>query len=91
MTETPEANATVAAATSEKPAPKKKGKDEGREEAWLIVTGPERGRRRAGHAFGKTAVELRVAELSDPELSAIKGDPELAVSVEMRPEAAADA
>lgn len=57
----------------------------GKDEAWLIVSGPERGRRRAGHAFGKSPVEICVADLTDEQLAAIKGDPQLASAIEMRP------
>lgn len=60
-----------------------------REEAWLIVTGPERGRRRAGHAFGASATELRIADLTDEDVAAIKGDPQLVAAIEMRPGEAA--
>lgn len=55
-----------------------------RAEVFLIVTGPERGRRRAGHTFGPTAVELPIADLTDEDLAAIKGDPLLTVSTETR-------
>lgn len=71
-------------AAAEKAPAKKKS----REEAWLVVTGPARGRRRAGHAFGAAPVEIRAAELSNAAIAAIKGDPELVAAIEMRPDEA---
>lgn len=85
MTDTAEQKAAAA----EKAQAKKKAK----EEPWLVVTGPERGRRRAGVTFGPAPVALRIADLPDEAVTAIKGDPQLAAAVEMRPEevAAGDA
>jgi hypothetical protein len=45
----------------------------------LIVTGPEAGRRRAGHVFGKDPVEIDLADLNKGQLDAIEADPLLSV------------
>lgn len=69
------------AAAAEKAVEKKK-----RGVRVLRVTGPERGRRRAGHAFGATAVELRVEDLSEEEIAAIQADPQLISAIGTRSE-----
>lgn len=48
----------------------------------LVVIGPRRGRRRAGRQFGPEPVTIPLAELSDDEIAAIKGDPALTVTEE---------
>ncbi len=86
MPETPEQNSV----TPEKAAaPEKSTRKKAKEEAWLIVSGPANGRRRAGHSFGAEVTELRAADLTDDQIAAIKGDPQLAVAIELRPEAPA--
>lgn len=45
----------------------------------LRVTGPARGRRRAGLAFGPLPVEIDPAALAPEALAAIRADPLLAV------------
>lgn len=47
----------------------------------LTVRGPANGRWRAGRKFTAEAVDIPVEDLSDAELAAIKGDPELFVTV----------
>lgn len=47
-------------------------------EAVLVVTAP-RPRRRAGFAFGRDPVRLRLSQLSDEQLLAIESDPLLSV------------
>jgi hypothetical protein len=47
----------------------------------LTVRGPANGRWRAGRKFTSEAVDIPVEELTDAELAAIKGDPELFVTV----------
>ena len=44
----------------------------------LVVSGPAKGRRRAGRAFGPTPERIPLAELSDDDIAAIAADPELA-------------
>ncbi|MCT4576883.1 hypothetical protein [Donghicola sp.] len=48
----------------------------------LIVTGPRKGRWRAGLKFGPEPVRIPVSELTDEEVEAISGDPKLTVEVE---------
>lgn len=48
---------------------------------YLIVRA-SRPRRRAGRRFGKTPVRLKLANLSEDEIAAIKADPVLSVSDE---------
>lgn len=48
----------------------------------LVVTGPKRGRWRAGWHFGPEPRRLPLAELTEDERAAIEGDPALAVSIE---------
>lgn len=44
----------------------------------LVVTGPAKGRRRAGFAFGPIAERIPLALLSEDQIAAIAADPELA-------------
>lgn len=46
----------------------------------ISVVGPEGGRRRAGRRFGPVATVIPLADLSEEDLAAIEGDPELRVS-----------
>lgn len=48
----------------------------------LVVTGPKRGRWRAGWHFGPEPRRLPLAEMTEDERAAIEGDPALTVSVE---------
>lgn len=48
----------------------------------LVVTGPKRGRWRAGWHFGPEPRRLPLAEMTNEERAAIEGDPALVVSVE---------
>lgn len=48
----------------------------------LVVTGPKKGRWRAGRKFGPEPVRIPVADLSDDEMEAISADPKLTVEVE---------
>jgi hypothetical protein len=45
----------------------------------VVSTHLEGGRRRAGRQFERAAVEISVSDLSDAEIAAIEGDPELTV------------
>lgn len=54
------------------------GHDRSKEER-LIVTGPARGRRRAGHHFTADQTTLFVADLSEDQVVGITNDPELVV------------
>lgn len=45
----------------------------------IRVTGPEKGRRRAGRRFGREPVDLEVADLTDEAIISIAGDRELTV------------
>jgi hypothetical protein len=45
--------------------------------AMLEVTGPKKGRRRAGRTFGRTPVRIPLADLSEAEIAAIMADPTL--------------
>lgn len=47
----------------------------------LRVTGPAKGRWRAGRKFGPEPVEIPVAELTDEDLAKLEGDPELVVGL----------
>ena len=53
----------------------------------LVVTGPKRGRRRAGWQFGPEPVRIPLADLTEDERAAIERDPTLSVKVEPEPEA----
>ncbi|MEP0153585.1 hypothetical protein [Pseudophaeobacter sp.] len=46
----------------------------------VIIKGPERGRWRIGRKFTREATEIPREDLSDGQLEALKGDPELIVS-----------
>jgi hypothetical protein len=48
----------------------------------LAVTGPKRGRWRAGRHFGSTPVVIALADLSDDDIAALQGDPALTITVE---------
>lgn len=45
----------------------------------ITITGPRRGRWRAGRHFGPEPVTIALADLSDAELEALRGDPALTV------------
>lgn len=60
-----------AASTPPKPDP---------EPAIITVTGPKRGRWRAGRHFTPQPVPIPLADLSDDEIAALAGDPYLTVS-----------
>lgn len=47
----------------------------------LVVIGPQRGRRRAGRAFGPEPVSIPLDELSNAEIAAIDDDPELVATI----------
>lgn len=47
----------------------------------LRVTGPAKGRWRAGRKFGPEPVEIPVAELTEEDLAKLEGDPELTVAL----------
>lgn len=47
----------------------------------LRVTGPAKGRWRAGRKFGPEPVEIPVAELTEDDLAKLEGDPELVVAL----------
>lgn len=46
----------------------------------VIIKGPERGRWRIGRKFTREATEIPREDLSDGQLEALEGDPELIVS-----------
>jgi len=45
------------------------------------VTGPAKGRWRAGRKFGPEPVDIPVAELTEDDLAKLEGDPELVVAL----------
>ena len=47
----------------------------------VTVTGPEKGRRRAGRRFGAEPTVIPAAELAEGELAMLLADPELKVEV----------
>jgi hypothetical protein len=47
----------------------------------LKITGPRRGRRRAGYAFGAEPVVLPFKELSEEQAEALRSDPLLMIEV----------
>lgn len=47
----------------------------------ITVTGPEKGRRRAGRRFGPEPTVIPAAELAPGELEQLQADPELAVAI----------
>ena len=47
----------------------------------LRVTGPAKGRWRAGRKFGPEPVDIPVAELTEDDLAKLEGDPELVVAL----------
>lgn len=47
----------------------------------VTVTGPEKGRRRAGRRFGPEPTVIPAEELAEGELAQLLADPELKVSV----------
>ncbi|WP_295081148.1 hypothetical protein [Tabrizicola sp.] len=47
----------------------------------LRVTGPAKGRWRAGRKFGAEPVDIPVAELTEDDLAKLEGDPELTVAL----------
>lgn len=63
-----------------KPEPKAKAKAAPEGKVTIIVVGPAKGRWRAGRHFGPEPVSIPVADLTDDQLLALKGDPELIVS-----------
>jgi hypothetical protein len=67
--------AEQAAAQTEKPGAGKARMGKG----VLTVTGPETGRRRAGHVFGKAPVEVDASTLTQNQVDAIMADPLLSV------------
>lgn len=48
-------------------------------EGEIIVTGPRKGRWRAGRLFGAEGVRLNLADLTEVEKAMIAGDPDLIV------------
>jgi hypothetical protein len=58
--------------------------DPGIEQECLVVTGPERGRRRCGVRFGSEPEVIPLAWLRPGEVEAIEADPELTVVRELR-------
>lgn len=57
------------------------GPDEEPSGGLIVVTGPKRGRRRAGRAFGPEPVKIPLTDLSEDDARAIADDPELSVTV----------
>lgn len=47
----------------------------------VVVTGPEKGRWRAGRRFTREPVSIPQSELTDHELAMLEGDPELSVRI----------
>lgn len=72
------AEGPVAEAKSVAPAT---GPDEEPPGGLIVVTGPKRGRRRAGRAFGPEPVKIPLTDLSEDDARAIADDPELSVTV----------
>ncbi|MBW6506160.1 MAG: hypothetical protein K0B00_05335 [Rhodobacteraceae bacterium] len=54
-------------------------------EVFLTITGPKRGRRRAGRQFGPEPVQIAAADLSEAEIRALKADPTLKIDVSSVP------
>jgi hypothetical protein len=48
----------------------------------ITVKGPSAGRWRAGRKFGAEPVEILLADLSDEQLAALQGDPDLICTVQ---------
>lgn len=46
----------------------------------FVITGPKKGRRRAGRSFGPEPVTIPAADLSDDEIAALTSDPGLTVT-----------
>lgn len=64
------------------PDPGAKGPD-----GWAVkVTGPAKGRWRAGRHFGPEAVTIRLTELTKAQFDALQSDPELVVQTVETPE-----
>lgn len=57
------------------------------EAAMIVVTGPERGRRRIGRKFGGAPVLIPVDELTEAEIAALASDPMLRVVLLPAPDA----
>lgn len=53
---------------------------EGGASPFMRVTGPEKGRRRAGRRFGPEAVDVPVADLTEAEILSLQEDPLLVIS-----------
>lgn len=51
----------------------------------LTITGPKRGRRRAGRQFGSEPVQIAASELSEAERRALEADPSLKIDVSSVP------
>lgn len=51
----------------------------------LTITGPKRGRRRAGRAFGPEPVRISAADLSEAERRVLEADPSLKIDVSSVP------
>jgi hypothetical protein len=47
----------------------------------LRITGPKKGRRRAGYEFGAVAVEILLADLSEEQMAQLFADPTLVVQL----------
>ncbi|WP_323036248.1 hypothetical protein [Pararhodobacter sp.] len=52
----------------------------------IVVTGPKRGRWRAGYHFGPEPVTLKLDELTEDECAAIGKDPMLTTSIQSPPD-----
>ena len=68
-------SAPVAAPAAPKATPRGKG------EVMLTITGPKRGRRRAGREFGPVPVMVAAADLTEAERLALEADPTLKIDV----------
>jgi hypothetical protein len=81
----PSAKAAETPAAGATPPDGKAGGDQ-RMRAVLVVRARHGARRRAGIDFGKEAVELNAAWLTEEQIAAIEADPELVATREERPE-----
>lgn len=76
------AEAAAAGTAPEAPAPAAADEATYGPEGWTVrVTGPAKGRWRAGRKFGPEAVAIAADELTDSDLEKLMADPELKVEI----------
>lgn len=75
------AGAVAAAPAAEAKAKPKKADKADAPEATVVVTGPEKGRWRAGRKFTREPSSIALGDLKEGELEALQADPELMVQI----------